>query len=94
MRLAGIAEVKARLTALLRQVKAGEEIVITERGVPVARLAPLEGATGRDGRLERLVRAGIVIPPRRPKRRLGPPPPTDGPGLLAALLAERDENDR
>jgi prevent-host-death family protein len=39
MRTTGIAELKARLSHYLRRVKAGEEIVVLERNVPVARLA-------------------------------------------------------
>ncbi len=35
-----IAEAKAHLSALLERVEAGEEIVITRRGKPVARLIP------------------------------------------------------
>lgn len=38
----GIREAKAHLSKLLRQVAAGEEIVITRDGVPVARLVPVE----------------------------------------------------
>ena len=37
-----IREAKAHLSKLLRQVAAGEEIVITRDGVPVARLVPVE----------------------------------------------------
>lgn len=40
MRSAGIREVRQNLSALLREVKKGREIVITDRGEPVARLAP------------------------------------------------------
>ncbi|MCX6550850.1 MAG: type II toxin-antitoxin system prevent-host-death family antitoxin [Acidobacteria bacterium] len=35
---ASIADVKARLSEFVRRVKAGNEVVITDRGVPVARL--------------------------------------------------------
>lgn len=38
----GVRQLRAELAAMLRKVKAGEEIVITERGRPVARLAPLD----------------------------------------------------
>lgn len=38
----GVRQLRAELTAMLRKVKGGEEIVITEHGRPVARLAPLE----------------------------------------------------
>lgn len=33
-------EAKSRLSALLDQVERGEEVVITRRGIPVARLVP------------------------------------------------------
>lgn len=40
MKQVGIAEFKAHLSKYLRDAKAGEEIRITDRGVPVARLSP------------------------------------------------------
>lgn len=40
MRRAGIREVRQNLSALLREVRKGREIVITDRGEPVARLLP------------------------------------------------------
>jgi len=38
----GLAEAKARLSALIAQVEAGEEVVITRHGRPIARLASVE----------------------------------------------------
>lgn len=61
MKRATITEAKNGLSALIDQVKAGESILITDRGVPVARLAPVTAtATADDGRIERLVRAGLA----------------------------------
>jgi len=40
MKKAGIREARQRLSVLLDEVKKGEEIVITDRGRPVARLTP------------------------------------------------------
>ena len=37
-----LAETKAHLSYLLDQVEAGEEVVITRRGQPVARILPVE----------------------------------------------------
>ena len=37
----GIRELKANLSACLREVKSGDSIVITERGKPVGRLSPM-----------------------------------------------------
>lgn len=41
-----VAEAKARLSDLLRQAEAGQEIVITRNGEPVARLVPVRPRTG------------------------------------------------
>ena len=41
MRKAGIREARQNLTDLLDDVKKGREVVITDRGRPVARLAPV-----------------------------------------------------
>jgi prevent-host-death family protein len=43
MRTAGVREARQNLTELLDDVKKGREVVITDRGRPVARLAPLVG---------------------------------------------------
>ena len=42
MRRAGVCEARQNLTALLDDVKKGREVVITEHGRAVARLAPLD----------------------------------------------------
>ena len=61
MKRATITEAKNGLSALIDQVRAGETILITDRGVPVARLEPASAMTGDDdGRIERLVRAGLA----------------------------------
>jgi prevent-host-death family protein len=40
MRTAGIREARQNLSALLDEVRKGREVVITDRGKPVARLVP------------------------------------------------------
>jgi prevent-host-death family protein len=51
--LIGVFEAKTRLSELLERVERGEEVVITRRGLPVARLAPLAQRPARAD-LERL----------------------------------------
>jgi prevent-host-death family protein len=47
-------DAKARLSELLAQVQAGEEITITKHGVPIARLtAPLATSKGRQEATQR-----------------------------------------
>jgi prevent-host-death family protein len=41
MRTAGVREARQDLTSLLDDVRKGREVVITERGRPVARLVPI-----------------------------------------------------
>lgn len=92
-RTANVAQLKARLSEYLRQVKTGEEVVITERGVPVARLAPLDADQRRATRRERLIRAGLLRPAKNRGLKLGMPKSRPGAGtaVLEALRAERDE---
>lgn len=44
MSIVGIKELKNRLTQYLRQTKKGEEVVITERGKPIAVIRQSTGA--------------------------------------------------
>lgn len=97
MTTASIADLKARLSEFLAVVRGGEDVVITDRGRPVARLTGLGGlgAEAADARLVELVRAGTVRPPRRAhsSERLAAPGVLEDPGgrLLRALLEERAE---
>ena len=47
MRTAGVREARQNLSALLDEVRKGREIVITERGRPVAKLVPVSRAPGK-----------------------------------------------
>lgn len=93
MRSVPITEAKNRLSALLRAVRRGERIVITDRGNPVATLEPVHGSEG--GRLADLVARGTVAPPALPPdasllRRLPPAPRlAHGVSLVADLIEER-----
>jgi prevent-host-death family protein len=43
----GVHEAKTHLSRLLRQVMAGDEVVITRGGTPIARLVPVDGRRTR-----------------------------------------------
>ena len=58
MATVGVRELRQRASELLRRVEAGETIEVTDRGRPVAVLAPLPEAEP----LERLRAAGDVVP--------------------------------
>ena len=90
-----ISELKATLSERIRHVKAGQTLVVTERGRPVARLVPY-GSCDDEGELTlvELESAGLV------RRGTGPlparfwemPRPTDETcSVLRAVLDEREE---
>ena len=70
MSTVGVRELKNRLTHYLRQAKEGEEIVVTQRGKPVALIQPISaGATalGLEAKLAKLAADGLVrLPTRAP----------------------------
>jgi prevent-host-death family protein len=85
-----IATLKASLSELLAGVKAGEEVVVTDRGRPVARIVPYESGGAE---LDELVRTGQVRRSRGslPTELWEHPAPSDPEGrLLGALLEERE----
>ena len=47
MRTAGVREARQNLSALLDEVRKGREVVITERGRPVAKLVPPDRTRGK-----------------------------------------------
>ena len=59
-----VTDLRAHLKDWLARVHDGEEIIVTERGVPVARLV---GVTTR-ARIERLIDDGVIARPTQPCR--------------------------
>ena len=78
----GIRELKAQLSAYVERARAGETVVVTDRGRPVAQLAPLAG----ESVLERLIADGVASRPAA-RRRL--PPLVHGKGIVSDLVAEQ-----
>ena len=60
----GIRQMRAEAAATVRRAGAGEHLVVTIDGRPVASLGPLSGVEGQV-RLADLVAQGLVIAPRR-----------------------------
>ncbi len=93
METAGIDQLKARLSAYLARVPAGEEIVVTDRGRPIARLVPARPPGVKPGEeLDELAGAGAVVvgSGALPPDFLDRERPEDSEGSVrAALLDER-----
>ncbi len=77
-----VRELKAKLSAYLRQAAAGEHITVTDRGRPVAVLGPVLDPVDLAGAVE----AGWVTPARGAG--LKPLDPVSSSGTVAGSLAE------
>jgi prevent-host-death family protein len=94
MRSVNVAELKNRLSKYLRFAKGGEEVVIRDRNLPVAKLVPFS-AHGADDRELALVAAGKL---RLPEVRLDveallkiPTASVPGNKAIQAVAADREE---
>jgi prevent-host-death family protein len=93
MKTAAVSELKARLSEYLNQVKAGMEVLITDRGRPVARLVPLSRSKDLKESLVRMEKEGLIRigSCKLPKNIWRMHRPDDSNGMvLKALLDERE----
>lgn len=60
MKSVNIAELKNRLSFYLNEVKAGEEILVRDRNLPIARIVPLAHAADGDAELLALAAQGKI----------------------------------
>jgi prevent-host-death family protein len=92
MKMAAVSQLKARLSEYLNQVKAGGEILITDRGKPVARLVPISRSQIPNHSMMKMEREGLIKlgSGKLPKDFWTMPRPDDPESLmLKALLEER-----
>lgn len=59
-----VTNLRAELAAWLARARDGQEVVVTERGLPIVRMV----AAGAPTAMERLVQEGVVTPAAAPRR--------------------------
>ena len=97
MQRASITEARNGFSSLLKHVREGESVLITDRGKPVAQLVPCSPGDAQDPQLEALhARPGVARPPRKAldvEAFLKRPIPQLPSGVRAsdAVTADRDE---
>lgn len=87
----GLRQANQHFSKAIKAVKAGQEVVLTERGSPIAVIKPLGRGGTREGALRRMEAAGLLwratksgpMRPFKPERIRGKP-------LSATLRQERD----
>jgi prevent-host-death family protein len=87
----GLREANQYFSQAIKAVKAGQEVVLTERGKPIATIKPLKVVQNGDAAVRRLEAAGLL----RPAQKTSPVPawsprPLKGVSLSRTLREERD----
>ena len=94
MPTAAVSDLKARLSEYLKRVKGGAEILITDRGRPVARLVPVSSHKTKREALVEMEKQGLIKigSGKLPKDFWSLPRPKDPKGAVrSAMLEERKE---
>ena len=61
MKTASVSKLKATLSEFLARVKTGEEVIVTERGKPIAKIVPFtQDASKLSPHMEELARLGLA----------------------------------
>jgi prevent-host-death family protein len=81
----GVRDLKNNLSRYLDQVRTGVEVVVTDRGRPIARLSGIDDVAG--DKLAALIEAGLVRPPTAKMRQR--PVPLRSQGSVSELVAEQ-----
>jgi prevent-host-death family protein len=82
----GIRDLKIHLSAYLRRVKAGETLIITERGKPIGRITPIPQTS--EEWLASLIKTGQIAWNGEPLPEHTPPAQSRGEQTVAELLLE------
>ena len=89
---AGVREAKMHLSKLLRHVKNGNQVVLTDRGRPIGKIVPIESKElSVAERIQKLEDQGVLGPP--PGGQDGPTPhPIPIPDGVAQQYLKEDRN--
>ncbi len=91
MRL-GLREANQHFSKAIKAVRAGKEVILTERGRPIAVIKPIKGEHEQDTSLKRMADEGLITLPSRkgPLPRFEPIPITGKP-LSQTIIEDRDD---
>jgi prevent-host-death family protein len=85
----GIRDLKAQLSEYLRQVKAGETVIITEHGRPIGRIIPEPGSP--EELIQRLIDRGELLWSGEPLPPIEPVGDNIGKTLVSDIISELRE---
>lgn len=89
MREVGVRVLREQLSRVLAEVEAGEAVLVTNHGEPIARIEPIRAAAPPDVR--HLLATGRAMWDGRPLEPFEPVTLRPGPNVADILLAQRDD---
>ena len=88
----GLREANQHFSKAIKAVRAGKEVVLTERGRPIAVIKPIKGTLEPEAALKRMADEGLITLPtsKGPLPRFEPAP-TSGKPLSQTIIDDRDD---
>lgn len=93
MRL-GLREANQRFSKAIKAVRAGKEVVLTDRGHPIAVIKPIKNEDAREAALEAMADEGLITPSARKGRMPAPrwrPAKVKGKPLSQTIIDDRED---
>ena len=88
----GLREANQHFSKAIKAVRAGKEVVLTERGRPIAVIKPIKDEHESDAALKRMADEGLVtLPTRKGPLPRFEPVPISGRPLSQTIIDDRDD---
>ncbi len=89
----GLREANQQFSRLIKAVRGGKEVLLTERGRPLAVVKPIRGGNETESIIQRLETAGFLRPASR-RKALPPWGPRSVHGVPVSLTVREERDDR
>lgn len=86
----GLREANQKFSKAIRAVREGEQVILTERGKPIAVISPLRGKGSVDSTIRKLEQSGLLRPAAKHK----PLPPWKARRISGKPLSSTVQEDR
>ena len=88
----GLREANQQFSRAIKAVRAGKEVVLTERGQPIAVIKPIKEEHGPDAALERMADEGLItLPTRKGPLPRFEPASISGTPISQTVIEDRDD---
>lgn len=88
----GLREANQHFSKAIKAVRAGKEVILTERGRPIAVIRPVKNEPEPDAALRRLADEGLItLPSRKGPLPRFEPVPLSGQSLAQTIIDDRDD---